>query len=731
MATVDQLSAAATAAGSNGQPTQLPFPPLHGVAMPVSQERQEQLVTVGTAAFDVGDVWQALTDPERVAQWLAVCRGAWATPGREVMLDFEDGEFFWCRTEVAQPPSGGGPGVLRYQWRWLGIGPATTVTWNLAPAGDGTTVTVVEEAANPPSDWRSWNGMGWPGIVDQLAAHLRTGTTWRWPWRRMGPYVQIPLPVPAYQAWEAVTDSGAVKHWLQRTEGSLRPDDEMTVVMGDASGTMRLRVTRLVDIGQSFPSYLPRLDFELRRPSWPSSLSGHLWIEPAGLYSSLLQVFHQGWESLSIPDPVTERKLLTDYWVGAAGRAQRLLQPAGGMPTGPHGWSLGASADGAGVPGDGPGVPAPAGGPASNGAGQGPGPGASMPGSAAAQMAFVGRAVDDLSRAAAGLLCALGSRLGLFDELAQEGPATAAELAGRTGFAERYLLEWARGLTSAGYLEHDATTDRFGLPAGAAAVLGSDASPMSMAAGYELLIPLAQAVEVVADAFYTGDGVAHDRYPDALYSAMERMSATWLDTLLVQTWIPAVPGLAERLASGAMIADVGCGGGRALVVLAQAFPQARLVGYELEAASLGRAREVVQGAGVADRVDLQYADAADALPDGVDLVTMFDVLHDAPDPQRLLRAAHRALADRDGVLLVLEARAEDEPSGNRGPAATILYATSTLYCLPTALSDGAPGLGTLGLPPGRLREYANAAGFSCCDEVPTGSPFNALYALRP
>jgi SAM-dependent methyltransferase len=354
-----------------------------------------------------------------------------------------------------------------------------------------------------------------------------------------------------------------------------------------------------------------------------------------------------------------------------------------------------------------------------------------MPGSAAAQMAFVGRAVDDLSRAAAGLLCALGSRLGLFDELAQEGPATAAELAGRTGFAERYLLEWARGLTSAGYLEHDATTDRFGLPAGAAAVLGSDASPMSMAAGYELLIPLAQAVEVVADAFYTGDGVAHDRYPDALYSAMERMSATWLDTLLVQTWIPAVPGLAERLASGAMIADVGCGGGRALVVLAQAFPQARLVGYELEAASLGRAREVVQGAGVADRVDLQYADAADALPDGVDLVTMFDVLHDAPDPQRLLRAAHRALADRDGVLLVLEARAEDEPSGNRGPAATILYATSTLYCLPTALSDGAPGLGTLGLPPGRLREYANAAGFSCCDEVPTGSPFNALYALRP
>ncbi|HEX2028068.1 MAG TPA: methyltransferase [Nitriliruptorales bacterium] len=727
MVTVDHLSGSpVTFAGPNGQPTPDPFPPLHGVAMPVAQERQEQLVTVGTAPCAVDDVWSKLTDADQVAQWLAVCRGAWATPGQEVMLDFEDGEFFWCRTEVAQPPSGGRPGVLRYQWRWLGIGPATSVTWNLAPARDGTTMTVVEQAENPPSDWRSWNGMGWPGIIDQLVAHLRTGTTWRWPWRRMGPYIQIPLPAPAYQAWEAVTDPGAVKHWLQRIEGSLQPDDEMTLVMGDASGTIRLRVTRLVDTGQSFPSYLPRLEFELRRPSWSSALDGHLWIEPAGLNASLLQVFHQGWETLSIPDPVTERKLLTDFWVAAAGRAQRLLQPAGGMPVGPHGWSLGAPPDGAGVS-------VPADGPPSNGAAhRAPGPGVFTPGGdQAATMAFVGRVVDDLSRATASVLCALGSRLGLFEELAHEGPATASELAARTGLAERYLLEWARGLTSAGYLEHDATSDRFTLPAGAVAVLGSEGSPASLAGGYDLLLPLAQAVDVVADAFYTGEGVAHDRYPKELFSAMERMSATWLDTLLVQAWIPAVPGLADRLASGATIADVGCGGGRALVVLAQAFPRARLVGYELDAASLGRAKEMVHRSGVADRVDLEYADAADALPTGVDLVTMLDVLHDAPDPERLLRAAHRALVDRDGVLLVLEGRAADEPGGNRGPAATILYATSTLYCVPTALSDGGPGLGTLGLPPARLRECASAAGFSRCEEVPTANPFSALYALRP
>lgn len=349
----------------------------------------------------------------------------------------------------------------------------------------------------------------------------------------------------------------------------------------------------------------------------------------------------------------------------------------------------------------------------------------------AATMAFVGRVVDDLSRATASVLCALGSRLGLFEELARGGPATPAELFTRTGLAERYVLEWARGLTSAGYLEHDVTTDRFALPPGAAAVLGFEGSPMSMAAGYELLLPLAQAVDVVADAFYTGDGVAQNRYPEALFTAMERMSETWLDTLLVQAWIAAVPGLADRLASDGKIAEVGCGGGRALVVLAQAFPRARLVGYELDPASLGRAREMVRRSGVADRIDLEYGDAADALAGSVDLVTMFDVLHDAPDPERLLRAAHRALVDRDGVLLVLEGRAGDEPGGNRGSVATILYTTSTLYCVPTALSDGGPGLGTLGLPPERLRAYSEAAGFTRCEEVPTANPFNALYALRP
>ncbi|GAA4872568.1 SRPBCC domain-containing protein [Saccharopolyspora cebuensis] len=324
------------------------FPPLQGRAVPVAQDRWERLVSAVDIPQPPEAVWAALTDPGRVAHWFGVCRGNWARADCEVMLDFEDGEFFWCRIQQNSAPTADHPGRLRYLWRWVGIGPVTSVTWTVAASEGGTSVTVVEEAVNPPSDWRSWNGMGWPGILDQLAAHLRTGTTWRWPWRRMGPYLQVPLPAPPFQAWEALTAPGAVRHWLQPCAGSLAVDDEMTVVMGDASGCALLKVTRLVDSGQEFPSYLPYLEFELRRPRWPAPLAGRIWIEPVGLHESLLQVFQSGWEGVGIPAAVVERRILTGYWTSAAARAQMLLRPPGAQapPIGPHGWSLSGGDDG-------------------------------------------------------------------------------------------------------------------------------------------------------------------------------------------------------------------------------------------------------------------------------------------------------------------------------------------------------------------------------------------------
>ncbi|GGM24300.1 class I SAM-dependent methyltransferase [Micromonospora yangpuensis] len=348
----------------------------------------------------------------------------------------------------------------------------------------------------------------------------------------------------------------------------------------------------------------------------------------------------------------------------------------------------------------------------------------------AALRRYADRITGDLAAAMVSVACALGDRLGLFGALVRHGPCDSAELAAATGVDERYLREWLLCLAGADYLEVDRETGRYALPAPMAPLL-TGGSPMDLSGGHALLLALAAAVDPVATAFTTGSGVAAQDYPKALYDAMERMSAGWLDAALVDQWIPAVAGLPERLRRGGTVVDLGSGGGHALIRIATAFPASRLVGLDLHPANVDRATESARRAGVADRVRFAAQDAADGLPaDGVDLVTAFDVLHDTVDPLAVLTAARRALA-ADGAVLVLESRSAPVPLDNRGPVATILYATSALYCLPASRSARGDGAGTLGLPAGRIRELAEAAGLHRLREIPVASPFNALYELRP
>lgn len=324
-----------------------PFPPLRSSARPVAQDRWERLVTTVIVKDPIERVWETLTRPDHVALWLAPVGPGWAVAGDTAMLDFQDGEFFWCRTDaVRDPHTDGRTAELAYRWRWVGVGPGTEVTWSLASLGEATSVTVTEIAQNGPADWRSWNGMGWPGILDQLVSYLRTGRDVRWTWRRMGPYVQTELPVSPFEAWAALCAVPALQFWLGRTTGSLAEADPLEFVLGDASGTATLTVTEHVEPGQHFPSYLPSLRFTLARGGWPGTLAGHLWVEPTALGSSLVQVFHSGWEMFgSTAHAPHDRVLLTQFWIAALGRLAQLVartagQPEGGIPAGPHGWSV-------------------------------------------------------------------------------------------------------------------------------------------------------------------------------------------------------------------------------------------------------------------------------------------------------------------------------------------------------------------------------------------------------
>ena len=344
---------------------------------------------------------------------------------------------------------------------------------------------------------------------------------------------------------------------------------------------------------------------------------------------------------------------------------------------------------------------------------------------------FLHTAIGHFSGTMTTLLSALGDKLGLFRDLNENGPATSAELAQRTGIDERYAREWLRGLAAADYLELDRETGRYSLPAEHAVVFAQEGGPMFLCGGYQELAGAISVFDRVGDAFRQGGGVAMDAYPADFYEGLERFTAGWFENLLLGEWLPALPDLDARLREGIVAADVGCGAGRASIKLAQAYPNSTFVGYDAFPGQVERARANAEAAGVADRVSFEVRDVSrDGLPQAYDLVTTFDVIHDAVDPAGLV-AAIRQGTKQDGTYLMLEINCADDPADNSGPLAALFYGFSVFYCMTTSLANGGAGLGTCGMPESKVRELSTAAGFESVERAPIENPFNTLFVIRP
>jgi SAM-dependent methyltransferase len=343
---------------------------------------------------------------------------------------------------------------------------------------------------------------------------------------------------------------------------------------------------------------------------------------------------------------------------------------------------------------------------------------------------FALQAVEDFSGMMTVALCHLGDRLGLFRDLAENGPATADELAVRTRIHTRYAAEWLRGLAAPGYLDHDDRTGRYELSPEHAVVLAVEGSPAFLGGGYQLFGALLEPIERVARAFREGGGAGQEVYDADWWVGLERFTNCWFESFLLQEWVPAMPEVRERLEAGCDYADVGCGSGRALIKLAGAFPRSRFVGYDVFPAQVELARTNVAAAGLADRVRVEAADAVAGLPERYDVISTYDVVHDAVDPLGLLRGIRGSLAP-DGVYVCLDINCADRHEDNEGPLAAIFYGFSVLYCMTTSLARDGAGLGACGLPEATARALCAEAGFSAFRRVPIENPFNNLYEARP
>lgn len=195
-------------------------------------------------------------------------------------------------------------------------------------------------------------------------------------------------------------------------------------------------------------------------------------------------------------------------------------------------------------------------------------------------------------------------------------------------------------------------------------------------------------------------------------------------------WLPALPEVQAKLERGALMADAGCGRGKALIKLAQAFPRSRYVGYDIFEPTILQARAHAQAAGVADLVRFEHRDVSAGLPEQYDVITTFDVVHDAVDPRGLLQAIRQALRS-DGRYVCLDINCSEKLEENAGPLGSLFYGFSMLYCMTTSLAGHGEGLGTVGLPEATLRELCMEAGFSSVRRVPLENPFNTLYEIQP
>jgi SAM-dependent methyltransferase len=344
-------------------------------------------------------------------------------------------------------------------------------------------------------------------------------------------------------------------------------------------------------------------------------------------------------------------------------------------------------------------------------------------------MAFVFRAVEEVGATLNTALVVMGDRLGLYRALADAGPLTSAELAGRTETAERYVREWLSAQAAGGIVDYDPATERFSLPPEHAVALTDESSPAFLPGFFQIALGTLHDSPRIVEAAKSGAGIGWHDHVNDVHEGCERFFRPGYHANLVSTWLPALDGVTDKLQRGASVADVGCGHGASTVLMAEAYPASTFVGSDYHEGSIDVARRRAQAAGVSDRVRFDVSPASAYSGGDFDLVTMFDCLHDMGDPVGAARHVRDALAP-DGTWMIVEPAAGDRLSDNLNPVGRAYYSFSTLLCCPSSLSQEVGA--ALGAQAGeaRIRDVVTAAGFTRFRRA-SETPFNIVYEARP
>ena len=343
--------------------------------------------------------------------------------------------------------------------------------------------------------------------------------------------------------------------------------------------------------------------------------------------------------------------------------------------------------------------------------------------------AFADKVYADMAGTMAVGMAFVGVKRGLFRVMAGKGPMTAAHVAHASRLMPRYVEEWLKGMTCAGYLVYDPAAETFQLADESAFLLASESSDHFMGGLFLIAPALLRVAPMIAEAFEKGGGVAFDEIGADGIEALDWLNCGQYEHRLISQWLNMLPDVVDRLKRGGRALDVGCGVGRVSVAIAKAFPDCQVIGIDPNEHSIARAREVAAAEGVGPRLQFHAKTTGELDANGgFDLIMACDCVHDFAAPHTTLREM-RSLLKPNGVVFAMEPKAADRLEQNINSLGTVYYGFSLFHCMTQSLARGGPGLGTC-MGPARTEELFRAAGFSRFEPLDIKNATNLFFAAR-
>jgi SAM-dependent methyltransferase len=344
---------------------------------------------------------------------------------------------------------------------------------------------------------------------------------------------------------------------------------------------------------------------------------------------------------------------------------------------------------------------------------------------------FIGRTVGEWGAIESALLTFIGDKLGLFKAMAGAGELTPEELAKKTGTHPRIIREWLAAQAAGGFVTYNPGAGSYTLSEEQAFALTNENSPVYIVGFYQIIAGLYKDQEKIIDAFRTGKGLGWGDHHHYLFEGTERFYKPSYVANLTASWIPALEGVEEKLrreGSGAKVADVGCGHGISTILMAKAYPNSQIIGFDYHKPSIERARKEAEKEGLKN-IAFEVAGSTDYPGDDYDLVAFFDCFHDMGNPTGAAKHVLQTLKKKDGTWMLVEPFANDKLEDNFNPLGRAFYSGSTMICVPASLNENGPALGAQAGEK-RIREVVMSAGFSKFRRA-TQTPFNLVFEARP